>query len=56
MKDVEETLTLIRHSAKPLQNMRPADVVDIEYVVEIGAEIKELGEGLLTDYRTRVLH
>jgi len=56
MKDVEETLSLIRHSAKPLQNMRPEDVVDIEYVVEIGAEIEGLVEGLLTDCRTRVLH
>jgi hypothetical protein len=36
--------------------MRPEDVVGIEYVVEIGAEIEELVEGLLTDYRTRVLH
>ena len=56
MKDVEERLTLIRHRTKPLQNMRPEDVVGIEYVVEIGAEIEELVEGLLTDYRTRVLH
>jgi hypothetical protein len=51
MMDFEEQLILIRHRAKQLQNITPDDVEDIEYVVQIGAEIEELVDGLIDRYK-----
>ncbi len=49
---LEETLSLIKHRAKLLQNLTPEDVEDLEYVVQIGAEIEELIESLKEKYPT----
>lgn len=50
--DFEENLRLIRHRAKQLQNIKPEDVEDIEYVVKIGAEIEELVESIIDSFKT----
>ena len=52
MMDFEENLILIRHRAKQLQNITPDNVEDIEYVVQIGAEIEELIEIIIDSFKT----
>ncbi|UCF91612.1 MAG: hypothetical protein JSW39_25625 [Desulfobacterales bacterium] len=47
---MKETLDLIRYRAQLLQNVTPEDVEDIDYVVQIGAEIEELIDELQRDY------
>ena len=49
---IKETLSLIKKRAKLLQNLTPEDVEDLEYVVQIGAEIEELIDSLKEKYPT----
>ena len=49
---IKETLSLIKQRARLLQNLTPEDVEDLEYVVQIGAEIEELIDGLKEKYQT----
>ena len=49
---IRETLSLIKQRARLLQNLTPEDVEDLEYVVQIGAEIEELIDGLKEKYQT----
>ena len=50
--EIKETLSLIKKRAQLLQNLTPEDVEDLEYVIQIGAEIEELIDGLHKRYPT----
>ena len=49
---IKQTLSLIKQRAKLLQSLNPGDVEDLEYVVQIGAEIEELINGLNEQFPT----